>query len=339
MKTREYTPGMSYGFGYNALSQDVRGQSIDVTKGASDPHTNNTNNPNRIHTVSKYVESNQELAKALDVSLTASLGIPGIGLSAKGKFISETNFSQHSLYFVVRITVTNTTKILNQPEVLPAAMRLLEYNGVDHFCRSYGQEFISGLVMGGEYFACLEIAATQNQDRKTIMAEIGVDIPIFNAMGGGKVSGSKRWEELNKKYAVNLISYQAGGSGMNFPQSFEEVNNEIKNFLATVNDNSVPYAAILSDYDSLGIPDLYMSISGDIELRKSRLEQLSERRLQYLQQLAAIEESLSSSPNNSNKENSKLKLRNAIEEITQQAQELVNNPNSSLPSELPIVHI
>lgn len=343
MKTLDFTPGMSFGLGYNSLSQDVRGLAVTWkdTETTSEIQGNSSTNgsPNRIHTVSKLVENSQELSKVLDVSLAASLGIPGIGVSAKGKYISESKFSQHSLCFVVRITVTNQIITLKAPSLSPKAMNMLEQNGVDRFCRAYGQYFISGFIMGGEYFACLEITSKSQQNKREMIAEVGANLPVFNLLAGGQVSAKHSLNSLNKDYTVNLVSYQAGGHGMSFPQSFDEVVAEIQNFMNTVNDRSVQYSTILSDYDSLGIPNLYMSISGDMELCQNQLEQLSARRLQYLQYLALIQERLNNPTTlRNNDELMQLhecdsELRKAVEELMRSAQNIVNNPNGNVLSQ------
>jgi hypothetical protein len=340
MKTLDFKPGMSFGLGYNSLSQDVRGAAViwkDIDKASETQGTSSTNSsPNRIHTVSKLVENSQELSKILDVSLAASLGLPGIGISAKGRYISESKFSQHSLCFVVHITVTNEILTLKAPTLSPRAMNMLEQNGVDRFCRAYGQEFISGFIMGGEYFACLEITSKNQQNKREMMGDIGANLPVFNLMAGGQVSAKHSLNSLNKDYTVNLVSYQAGGNGMSFPQSFDEVVTEIQNFMTTVNDHSVQYSTILSDYDSLGIPNLYMSITGDMELCQNQLEQLSTRRLEYLQYLGLIQERLN--PPGTLKNNDDLMqlkqcdsdLRQAVEKIMRTAQNIVNNPNGNV---------
>jgi hypothetical protein len=344
MKTLDFKSGMSFGLGYNPLSQAVRGAAVtwkDIEKTSETQCTDDgsASSPNRTYIVSKLAENSQELSKVLDVSLTTSLGLPGMSLSAKGKYVSASKLDLHSLCFVIRITVTNEIFTLKDPALSPKAMNMLERNGVDRFCRAYGQEFISGFIMGGEYFACLEIKSKRQQSKKTMMGEIGANLPVFNLQAGGKVNASNSFDSLNKDYTFNLVSYQSGGNGMRFPLSFEEVVAEIQNFMDTVDRHNVHYATILSDYDSLGIPNLHMSISGDLDLCQNQLEQLSARRLQYLQYLDLIPGCLSKSiASQNNDEIMELQecepeLRKAVEELMRSAQNIVNNPNGNVLSD------
>ncbi|MDZ8078761.1 MAG: hypothetical protein RMX35_06620 [Nostoc sp. DcaGUA01] len=337
MTIREVEPGMNYGVGYDSLSGKVRGEGVI----RSEPQVIEGGEGQKISFQLCQVTTTQELAKYLEIHLSASINVALYGSgSLKAKYLSEHKINKFSTYLLVRVVVKNPWRQMLSIKLNNDAQQLLKKNP-ETFRQSYGDEFVKGLISGGEYFAILDVEATNQEEQQKISNSIRAEGSTWEVAGAFKNSISK----IAKNSSIKVISEQLGGSDTTVTQSVEEIINRAVNFPDKVREKAIPYQAIFLDYKAIAGAQGTNLI--DITNQRQVIEKLWNYRMKCLDILSNIEYVLNNSEHfyffsHQDLNNRANEIRAQINNITDRASECANNYRAcKLPTDftIPIVEL
>lgn len=273
MIIREFEAGMDYGAGYDSLSGLVRGDCVLRTT----PEAPLGGDAQEILFRHQQVTTTLELAKYLNVSASGAINAKWFSQgSGKLGFLSQTGINQYSVYLLLRVVVKNPALRMRDVKLTDEAWKLLEEQGADPFRQRSGDEFVVGLITGGEYFALLEVEASSEQQKKDISSLIRSRGPFWEL--GMEFSNSM--SELSKRYSVKITSYQVGGKDTKIPTTVEDMIARAVSFPEQIKgEYAKPYQALFLDYKVLDIPQRENLI--DITHQKEVLTNLWNRAISF----------------------------------------------------------
>ncbi len=275
---REYEEGMFRGAGYDSLSGRLRGDAIGNHDALEEPEAKGQ----KIWFQLKQVKSSQELVKHLDVSTSASInaGLFGGG-SIKAKFASAQKINKYCVYALVQVIVQNPARRIRKPKLSIEANNLLEKQGAEAFRRTYGDEFVVGVITGGEYFALLEVIAEDEQQKAEISASIRAKEGTWKLGGDFQNSLSS----IASRYQLNVYEYLAGGEP-SIAITFKDMIAKAVDFPRQVKgENAAMFQVIVLDYEA--IPKQVDLIN--VTHQKQIIDKLWQYRLKCFDTLSNIE--------------------------------------------------
>ena len=285
MINREFVDGMDYGAGYDSLSGKIRGDWVEITN----PQPPIGGKGQEILFQLHQVNSTQELAENLEVSASANVTLASFAqASGKVGFLSQSKINKYSVYLLLRIVVKNPALRMRNISLTEQANKLLQTRGAEEFRKRAGDEFMIGLISGGEYIGLIEINTSSEEQKNEISADISLSKRFFVTAADFKADFQTSMSNISKKYEIRIFSYQIGGQETRQPQTIEEMITHAVNFPPNVREGyAKPLQAIFLDYGALEIPDQIDLI--DVEEPKEIITNLWNRRLKYLEVLSDIE--------------------------------------------------
>lgn len=317
---RDIQPGMNYGVGYDSLSGKIRGEGVIKSKPQEIEGGEGQTTSFQLH----QITTTEELAKSLEIDFAASINAAFYGSgSFKAKYAYEQKINKFSVYLLVRVVIKNPWRQMSDIKLNEEAKQLLQKNP-EMFRQSYGDEFIKGLITGGEYFAILEIETTNHEEQQTISNSIRAQVPNWKIDSAFQNSISK----IAGSHSIKIISEQSGGSDTRLAQSIDEIIERAVNFPEKVREKAIPYQAIFLDYKA--IAGSHGTNLINIANQRQVLEKLWNYRLICQDILSDIEYVLShyeqfSSFSHQDLNDQANEIRAQINDITEMASECVNN--------------
>lgn len=235
------------------------------------------------------IEDYEQLYKELGVSVEASGRYGLFAASAKFNFAQESNFNSYSVFYLLSVRVRNAVKHINNYQLNPEVIRLLEDGKTEQFRKGYGDSYIESFITGGEFFALYEFICTDETTKSQISAEL--DAKYGAAMLTGVEINAKFTSivtSATQKRQLKLTTHQAGGVGVNVVTTPEEMLARAKEFPSIVQgDKGVAYEVIIQSYETLPLPDGPNYI--DIENKKYVLDNYAKDIIKYRQKLAELD--------------------------------------------------
>ena len=215
-------PGMYLGIGCDSLTGKTNGEALlfDPAQPIEDSGGQDTAFNLQI------IEGSSQLAKALNVTASASFSGYGFSASAEAKYLSEQEVSKYNLYALVSVRVTNPDKVIRNRRLKPETFQFLAERGWDEFENTYGPEYMSGVTTGGSYYGLIQIETEDFSEREQLAVKI-------SASGwGGKLDTEVEQElkQLFKNKKISITVLQSGGSGDAIETTLDEMIEQAKNF-------------------------------------------------------------------------------------------------------------
>lgn len=265
--------GMDYGSGINSLNGTIPGRA--VNPGAISAPTNATGQA--VYYNLTKITTLEELNHSIGISIEASGRYGLFSASGKFKYSNETKFNSQSTFLLVRCVVENAFTQCQDPQIRSEASELIRQGKSDVFQTRYGNGFVRGMQVGGEFFAVISITSSSKEEEKSIAASLEANYGVF-----AKIKGTLDDDTKSKmqKSEVRISTYQRGGSGdeQSFTGDIEKIMERLKVFPATVLHNPVPYEVQVADYTTLVLPDGPNLI--DVENQKEALQDYTRIHLQ-----------------------------------------------------------
>jgi hypothetical protein len=155
-----------------------------------------------------YIDSYESLARALDISASASYSGFSGGFSASMNLFQSSNFTSTKAYILVRMRVITGTEDLTSYVLNSDALHHLGgSNETGRFSSAYGDAFIGHLVRGGELYALMEFSAEANESIQDLKVSVSGSYGGFSASAGL----SDYVDHLSKYKKVRVLYAQSGG--------------------------------------------------------------------------------------------------------------------------------
>jgi hypothetical protein len=242
-----WQPGLSAGTGYDKVSAEPKQVSVLGDLTAPDNAVGQEGDFNLL-----MCQTEEELNEALSIDADVSVGVGFVGGDAKFQFRDRCRTTTQSQCCVLRIKATNAHRQMKSPKLHPEAWSLIENGNMDRFRERFGDEFVSGMVTGVEFFGVVRIEARTEQREQEITASVQAQYGVF-ASGGAKVEHN--FSMSSAEHRVEIFTYQKGGEiGI-----CKELSNLFALAQAAVNDGragrAYPYQVMLDPYSELALPN------------------------------------------------------------------------------------
>jgi hypothetical protein len=289
MAVRDFSEFMDFGLGIDDLNGNIRGQA--VTSGPPQPIPGNIGQKSTFQF--HLTESVEDLHTSLGLSVDANAQYGLFGGSDKFNFAQSCNFHSYSVFLLMNIQIQNPSTHILGEKLVTEGSTLLGNNDTARFRAEFGDLYVKGIELGGEYFAVVEIKTTNQTDQTTISDSISAS--GFLGVGEADLAAtfSSTFEKSVQGHDHRVSSFQVGGagSGQKFNIEVAEIINKALGFAQEVLDAPVPYRVELQDYLSLPLPK--PPNSADLQLGKDVMRSLAGQRaicLAFLNDAAYIQD-------------------------------------------------
>jgi hypothetical protein len=258
---------MNFGMGINLLNGAIAGKGVnpgEPTAPTGAPGQNVTYNITQIRAL-------EDLYESVGVSARVSGQYNLFSASGKFKYVNESRFTSQSIFLLARCVVENAFKMCEDVNLLPEAAGLIGSGKQDIFQQRYGDGFVRGMQMGGEFFAIISISSSTEDAQQKIAASLKARYGGALASASADFNLDNITKQMISQSQVNISTYQRAGTGeeQRLADDIEEVMQRMCAFPAIVLNQPVPYEVLVSDYRTLNLPDGPNPV--DISTQKNRL--------------------------------------------------------------------
>jgi hypothetical protein len=260
--------------GYDVVSGLTRGDC--VSPGDLDNGTEGANGNKGLWQID-FISDTAQLQKSLDVSASASLGqAVGASASVKARYSNSLRLNSYSVYAVASVQIEKSATNYNNVQLKQTYVDLInrvDPNKMKTFRTRCGDKYVAGQKTGGEYAAIIEIRTSSREEQTNASASVKAKSGPYSGSG----SFVSALNELNSKYEMKMTTLKIGGSNDPVPTDPAGIIARAAGFEKEVDARSVPYKALLADYETLEnfpfeLPIVTESAINVIEtLNKSRL--------------------------------------------------------------------
>ncbi|MBF0316160.1 MAG: hypothetical protein HQK52_22250 [Oligoflexia bacterium] len=246
-------PMLTFGRGYDSVSGDTRGYCIQLQ-----PQKTTASGLASVDAELLYIDNYELLARSLDISSSTNIkmGMIGTSLSANAKFLKNQRYENHSLYFMIKVTVTSPVEILENAQLADSYVNMLKGRGANvaaEFRKRCGDEFVVEMKKGGAFYALVQINSKSKEDKEklavTIQGKIGSYASSSNQL-------QMAVDEIRKDHEAHVFIHQTGGLMEKIPftlNKIEEMMEYASAFADNINKNGggVPILSTTERYEQL----------------------------------------------------------------------------------------
>jgi len=193
------------GQGYDSLSGQFRG--IGVLRGSTVANDPALPDGQSIEYHFDYLKNSTELRRTLNINASGSLNIGLFSADAHVNIFKEHTENASSSYLVIRARVVNQVKRLDTLNMSSASLFLLKKP--EAFVRTYGDQFITGIISGGELIGIVELQFRSVSDKQSFNAKLDASYGTFGSLS---VSIEQAVKASVKNLRVNASLLRVGGS-------------------------------------------------------------------------------------------------------------------------------
>ena len=202
----DYRQGMDVGLGFNLLTgthgrdSAVVGR-VTAVEGGHGQHTDT-----KCQTTTEVTK----LHEFLGINVEAEGSYLGFSASAKVDYAEECDFSNFSTYVVIQVRVLNPFESIREPKFSDEAWELLTVGNTDAFRRRFGDCFISGRQLGGEYYAIYQFTSTSEAKKASLSAQ--VNAAWTSGLASAELHASIQHEQTSEHERVetHIYTYRDG---------------------------------------------------------------------------------------------------------------------------------
>jgi hypothetical protein len=220
----------------------------------------------------------------------------------------------------------NEFRQIPDPHLSEPANKLLRNGHTDRFREEFGDSFVLGIKQGGEYFAVLEFTSQTQEDLNSISAALEVgEFGLFSAAA----NFSSAVQRFKGQTSLKVNSFQRGGVDTTQTIDADGIIKKATQFPPEVKQSADNYLAFLQDYKTLDLPEGPNLI--DVENARLVLARFFPIRNALVRKLNDIDYILANPDQFESVEQFDLArmesdVTNALNDLTQNASDCVNNP-------------
>lgn len=189
----------AFGVGVDRLSGSVRGRAV-----KPNPEKAPTHGGDLYFDVSR-VSSMSDLQTALGISIGASYGAFGAGISGRFSFMETSQVHTSALFITVLATMTQAYDTIADCELTDGAAKQVDNPSV--FAARYGDMFCRAVKKGGIFLGLLQVNTVDSKQARDIEAELKGSYGFFSANAEAKFSDVLKTQEVQSYFRI----YQEGG--------------------------------------------------------------------------------------------------------------------------------
>jgi hypothetical protein len=249
-----WLPGMAFGAGVNSLNGEVKGDAVNRT--SAEPPLDKQSQ--EVHLFMSKIESLEDLLESLDISVEAEGRYGLVSGSARFNFAKQTKVTEYNVYFLIRVTVVNGFQRMRDVTLKGGGPQTLLKDGkFREFQDAYGDAFVSGMQLGGQFYSLLEFHTRSQSEKEKISAGLSVS---YNALlASAKISAeiNKGLERTKTSSSLSLHVHVEGGDPAKPVPSGGDIDALLKyasTFPLDVARHGKEIAVSLMPYRSLDLP-------------------------------------------------------------------------------------
>lgn len=309
------------GSGYYTLGAMFRSRAMNLDQ-ASEAPTGGQDIEYRVQEITSY----SSLRTAL--GLTASASFSGLfgSASAKAEYFSSVSVNRYSYFVIVSVHVTNSVQKLGDFTLRPEALDVLADGTPEDFAFKFGDEFVAGIVTGGDLYAVVEMQCETAEQYNAVKTQLS------GKMGSWSASGSfeSAMTSVNG-FSQRHVTFLRRGTNDDVPQDADVISaaRTFPTRIATAG-NAVLLSGITMDYNaSINFP-LHVSPVSLLQARR-RIEDLASIRDQLMllgSDYSYVTDNPAEfkNPDITAISQSRSQVNDWVTAITRAAQDVVNNP-------------
>ena len=199
------------------------------------------------------IDNYRMLDQAMGVSSSLSLKYFDLGLSANFGSSNSIGIHKFSKFRLLRLSVTNSTVALKQPQFIDEVKTLLSQNSSDaqrRFRERCGTEYVHAYRTGGRFFVLIEIKSRTDTRSLSQTGGLGVQSPTVNV----EVQGFSELLQTTgeRKYSLTLL--QVGGNSVPLKTNLEGLLEMAEKFPARVSEGPFRISFFTKGYETLSAP-------------------------------------------------------------------------------------
>jgi hypothetical protein len=154
----------------------------------------------------RQVTSRSELAKELNVDVTASFKVPSVEVNASVKVVRSFKESSNKVVFVIR--AASSYKVANAASVdlSPVGQKLFGAGKAGPILQKCGGSYVNAVTYQADVAAILEFEATSSQDARAVEASLGVSTSLFDAKVNASVKNAVQKLAQTNTLTVRIVS-------------------------------------------------------------------------------------------------------------------------------------
>lgn len=240
-------PSMSVGAGFDTIRLQVLGDCVERTpleapEGASGQNTT---------FALQQIESYDSLIKGLSLSASASVKAAIGSVEGRTTMARSISINNYSLYALASVLVENAPKRMRDVKLNENARNVLSSGGPDALRTMCGDEFVVGLITGGEFRAIIEISTRSEEEKANISASLSGSYKLFS----GEAQFQETLQKITSTNKIQVYTYQSGGVGQTIAIEPKKMIENAVNFPNLVKgEQARPIAALTQNYRTLPLP-------------------------------------------------------------------------------------
>jgi hypothetical protein len=252
-----YVNGMDYGMGVDLLGGGIAGSAVKPDEIAPIQNLTGTSTGSGGQTVTYNFLSVNSMEQIFQ-NITAGGSITGnyskvFSANASGSKIEESMFNSQSSFILASAVVKNSFRQFKSGILEDQAVELIK-KGTKPFKNAYGDMFVRGFLMGGEFHAIIAITSESLSEQEQVSAKVKAKLSYFGSGGNVKGFFNEIKKESSSKLEVHIYTLQKGGEGEGasfIGDDFDKLMERMTNFPKMILENPVPIAVQAASYETL----------------------------------------------------------------------------------------
>jgi MAC/Perforin domain-containing protein len=209
-------------------------------------------------------ETSREVYSALDLTVDTSASYGAASMDDRFSVAQTCDRLASSLYLVVRAVKYSPLTVVKDVALTADARTLLDNENYADFFMRFGDAFVTGIVMGGEYAAVLAIDSNSEDTTREIKNSLGLTGAFGDFSASVQTSVTSTLKRHSQQLQVHVVTYSRGGvvtasqttttTDLGSAGEADDILTAVRRFPGSVdNDNAFPLTAQLSEYTELAM--------------------------------------------------------------------------------------
>jgi|GEM_PF-4903158 len=265
MTSAMWMPGLDYGAGHDSVRGEARQTAVQGTLAPPVAAAGQQGDSNLL-----IVQSATDFDQIIGID--AEIGTAGLfSGNAKFSFKQRSKVSSQATFCILRVFATNAFVQLQHPQLTPEAVELLKAKNTTRFRERFGDQFVSGLFSGCEFYGSVRIesrdVSTQTQIATSLQAS-------YAGFAHGDASVHVDTNQSSSEHRIEVMTYQKGGE-VNICVDVATLFAQAKDALdKSRTGQAYPFAVEMTPYRELALPDDSVSLI-DVEFARRALAHLA----------------------------------------------------------------
>jgi hypothetical protein len=150
------------------------------------------------------VKSKEDLARNLEVDVSASYKVPAVSVSASVKVVHSFEESSSKVVYLIRAATSYSVMNISGIDLSPMASSLLRSGTPSAFAQKCGASYVTGVRYQADVAAILEFEATSAKDAHEVEAKLGVKMPLVSV--NASVKSTIEQLSQNSRLTVRIVA-------------------------------------------------------------------------------------------------------------------------------------